>query len=114
MDIRLELTYATRYQMRRMYRMVMEKDDDSGLDDIFPTLQDEIAEFIIPPSEVMQIMVQYRAQTEKIPKKLRSLAIQYHNALGSNKGNAQDDKAAKYLQRNTHSQYIADLLSLSS
>lgn len=97
MDVRLELTYATHYQMRRMYRMVVDEDDKTELDDIFPTLQDEIPEFVIPPSEVMQIMVQYRSHSKKIAEKLRSLAIQYQNA---NKGNQNVDRVR--LLQNSH------------
>ncbi|ORY89960.1 P-loop containing nucleoside triphosphate hydrolase protein [Syncephalastrum racemosum] len=77
MDIDLELTYATHYQMRRMYRMVLDDDDTSTLDAIYPDLEQEIPEFVVPPSEIMQIMVLYRRRVEEIPDKLRRLVHKY-------------------------------------
>lgn len=77
MDIHLDLTYATWYQMRRIYKMVIEEDDTSDLDSIYPNLEKEMTEFVIPPSEIMQIMVLCRNNRKDIPKKLQKLAKKY-------------------------------------
>ncbi|KAG2218637.1 hypothetical protein INT45_000810 [Circinella minor] len=77
MDIHLDLTFATHYQMRRMYRMVMEEDDNSTLDQVYPQLEKDVPEFVIPPSEIMQIMVLCREHTEDIPKKMKDLIEKY-------------------------------------
>lgn len=77
MDIHLDLTYATWYQMRRIYKMIVEEDDMSDLDSIYPNLEKEMPEFIIPPSEIMQIMVLCRNNRKDIPKKLQKLAKKY-------------------------------------
>lgn len=82
MDIDLELTYATHYQMRRMYRMVLDDGDTSTLDSIYPDLPKEIPEFVVPPSEIMQTMVLYRQRVEEIPDKLRRLAHKYTQQRG--------------------------------
>ena len=77
MDIHLDLTFATHYQMRQMYRMVMDEDDDSTLDEIYPQLEKEVPEFVIPPSEIMQVMVLCREHTKEIPRKLQDLTEKY-------------------------------------
>ncbi|KAI9030756.1 P-loop containing nucleoside triphosphate hydrolase protein [Phycomyces nitens] len=76
MDIHLELSYATHHQMRKIYRMVMEDDDTSQLDDICPDLT-TIPEFLIPPSEIMQVMVLFRHQVGSIPIQLKELVQKY-------------------------------------
>lgn len=63
--------------MRRIYKMVIEQDDTSILDDIYPNLEKEITEHVIPPSEIMQIMVLCRNNTSDIPSKLIQLAKKY-------------------------------------
>ncbi|KAL0087898.1 P-loop containing nucleoside triphosphate hydrolase protein [Phycomyces blakesleeanus] len=80
MDIHLELSYATHHQMRKIYRMVMEDDDTSQLDDICPDLEN-IPEFCIPPSEIMQVMVLFRHQVELIPLQLKELVRKYSTPL---------------------------------
>lgn len=77
MDVHLVLTYATFYQMRSIYRMVMDEDDTSTLDDIYPDLEKDMREGIIPPSEIMQIMVLYRNNTKAIPQELVRLMEHY-------------------------------------
>lgn len=57
--------------------MVIEQDDTSILDDIYPNLEKEITEHVIPPSEIMQIMVLCRNNTSDIPGKLIQLAKKY-------------------------------------
>ncbi|KAI9247203.1 P-loop containing nucleoside triphosphate hydrolase protein [Phascolomyces articulosus] len=79
MDIHLDLTFATHYQICQMFRMVMDEDDDSTLNDIYPQLEKEIPEFVIPPSEIMQIMVLCREHTKDIPDKLRDLTKKYRD-----------------------------------
>jgi hypothetical protein len=75
MDVHLELGYSTHYQMRRIYEMVM--DDSSKLDDVYPSFENEIPEFVVPPSEIMQIMVLYRQDTALIPSNLKQIAGKY-------------------------------------
>ncbi|KAI8138927.1 P-loop containing nucleoside triphosphate hydrolase protein [Fennellomyces sp. T-0311] len=77
MDIHLDLTFATHYQMRQMYRMVLDDDDPSTLDEIYPKLEQEVSEFVIPPSEIMQTMVSCRENTKDIPDKIRLLIQKY-------------------------------------
>jgi ATP-dependent 26S proteasome regulatory subunit len=77
MDIHLDLTFATFYQMRRIYKMIIEQDDTSNLDSLYPNLENEITEFIIPPSEIMQIMVLCRKNRNDIPNKLLKLNKKY-------------------------------------
>ncbi|KAI7890841.1 P-loop containing nucleoside triphosphate hydrolase protein [Mucor mucedo] len=79
MDVHLVLTYATFYQMRCIYRMVMDEDDTSTLDDVYPDLEKDMREHIIPPSEIMQIMVLYRNNTTLIPQQLVRLMEHYSN-----------------------------------
>lgn len=83
MDIHLDLRYATFYQMRRIYKMVMDQDDPSTLDDIYPNLGKEIQEFVIPPSEIMQVMVLCRNKKNRIeiPRKLKQLNEKYYNKM---------------------------------
>lgn len=77
MDIHLDLTFATYYQMRKIYKMIIEENDTSDLDSLYPNLEQEIAEFIIPPSEIMQIMVLCRKNRNDIPNKLVKLNKKY-------------------------------------
>lgn len=86
MDVHLELTYATHYQMRRMYRMVVDDDDESELDDIYPHLADEIPEFTIPLREIMQTMVLCRGRLNEIPDRLRTLSKRYSTESVTSKG----------------------------
>ncbi|KAI9484672.1 P-loop containing nucleoside triphosphate hydrolase protein [Zychaea mexicana] len=83
MDVHLDLTFATHYQMRRMYRMVLEEGDPSTLDDVYSQLEQDIPEFVIPPSEIMQIMVLCREHVKDIPAKLRRLTEKYQEDRGS-------------------------------
>ncbi|ORX47051.1 P-loop containing nucleoside triphosphate hydrolase protein [Hesseltinella vesiculosa] len=77
MDVHMELTLATHYQMRQMFRMArMDLDDPTKLDDIDPTLADTIPEFVIPPSEVMKTMILCRDHRQDIPLQLSKLAHQ--------------------------------------
>ncbi|KAI8380999.1 P-loop containing nucleoside triphosphate hydrolase protein [Radiomyces spectabilis] len=77
MDVHLHLTYATHYQIRRIYTMVIGTEDGSTLDNIYAEFEQEIPEFVIPPSEIMQTMVAYRHQKESIRRKLRHIAQKY-------------------------------------
>lgn len=78
MDIHLDLSYSTHYQIRRMYGIVHQDcDRNSSLDDVYPDLEREIPEYLIPPSEIMQIMVACRESTDDIPTKLRELVQRY-------------------------------------
>ncbi|KAM3581293.1 hypothetical protein VKS41_006118 [Umbelopsis sp. WA50703] len=69
MDLHLELKYATHYQMKHIFRLVTEID----LEHIYPDFEQEIPEFVLPPSEVMQCMVLLRNSTHLIPEHLREL-----------------------------------------
>ncbi|KAF7732305.1 hypothetical protein EC973_005201 [Apophysomyces ossiformis] len=77
MDVHLELALATHYQMRHMYRMVVEEGQQSTLDDIYPDFCDDVPEFLIPPSEIMQTMIVYRDQLTAIPDQLKMLVTKY-------------------------------------
>lgn len=55
----------------------MVTDDTTTLDDIYPDLETEITEHVIPPSEIMQIMVLCRNNTSEIRNKLLRLASKY-------------------------------------
>jgi SpoVK/Ycf46/Vps4 family AAA+-type ATPase len=82
MDIHLDLRYATYYQMRRIYKMVIDQEDDeSSLDGIYPNLEKEIKEFVVPPSEIMQVMVLCRSKKNRmeIPRKIIQLNEKYNN-----------------------------------
>ncbi|CAO3593044.1 unnamed protein product [Absidia cylindrospora] len=80
MDSHFDLTYATHYQMRRIFSMAQLHDETLTLDDIYPDLEKNIPEFAIPPSEVMQTMVLYRDNLDEIPQQLDRLVERY---LGS-------------------------------
>ncbi|KAG2183368.1 hypothetical protein INT43_006374 [Umbelopsis isabellina] len=69
MDLHLELKYATHYQMKHIFRLVTE----SELEHVYPGFEQEIPEFVLPPSEVMQCMVLLRNSTHLIPDHLREL-----------------------------------------
>ncbi|KAI7879995.1 P-loop containing nucleoside triphosphate hydrolase protein [Lichtheimia hyalospora FSU 10163] len=78
MDLHLDFSYSTHYQIRRMYGIVHEDcDRNSSLDDVYPDLEHDIPEYLIPPSEIMQIMVACRENTQEIPARLRELAQRY-------------------------------------
>lgn len=78
MDIHLDLSYSTHYQIRRMYGIVHQDcDRNSSLDDVYPDLEDEIPEYLVPPSEIMQVMVACRENIQEIPAKLRELVRRY-------------------------------------
>ncbi|KAG0193766.1 hypothetical protein DFQ28_003437 [Apophysomyces sp. BC1034] len=78
MDVHLELTFATHYQMRRIYRMVVDEDNQSTLDDVYPGFSEYVPEFLIPPSEIMQAMVLCRDRLTAIPDQLDMLVKKYH------------------------------------
>lgn len=70
MDLHLELKYATHHQIQHIYRLV----GGDALEDLYPEFQREIPEFLIPPSEIMQLMVLLRHNPKLIPQQLRDLA----------------------------------------
>jgi hypothetical protein len=71
MDAHFDLTYATHYQIRRMYAMIQGKECKLPLD--------KIPEGMIPPSEIMQTMVIYRDEVAKIPHALEQLVEKYQS-----------------------------------
>jgi hypothetical protein len=71
MDLHLQLNYATHHQMEHIYRLV----GGNSLEEIYPDFREEIPEFIIPPSEIMQLMVLLRNNNHLIPQQLKELAI---------------------------------------
>ncbi|CAG8459583.1 11736_t:CDS:2 [Diversispora eburnea] len=75
MDLKLNLGYATHYQINKMYRSVVE---DPNVE--FPKdIMNQIPERLLPPCEVMMSMVLYREEIDLIPKKILELVEKYKN-----------------------------------
>jgi hypothetical protein len=75
-DLQLELGYTTRYQVQRMYDLVVTADDDKQP----PLDQEWLASFpegIVPPCECMRVMVLYRKTPHLIPHELDLLVEKY-------------------------------------
>ncbi|KAG2175197.1 hypothetical protein INT44_007685 [Umbelopsis vinacea] len=70
MDLHLQLKYATHHQMEHIYRLV----GGDSLLELYPDLRREIPECVIPPSEIMQLMVLLRNNKHLIPQQLQELA----------------------------------------
>jgi hypothetical protein len=70
MDLHLQLKYATHHQMEHIYRLV----GGDGLLELYPEFRRDIPEFVIPPSEIMQLMVLLRNNKHLIPQQLQDLA----------------------------------------
>ncbi|RHZ61236.1 hypothetical protein Glove_349g111 [Diversispora epigaea] len=75
MDLKLNLGYATHYQINKMYRSVVEDPNAEFPKDIL----NQIPEHLLPPCEVMMCMVLYREEIDLIPKKILELVEKYKN-----------------------------------
>ncbi|CAG8704086.1 15077_t:CDS:2 [Dentiscutata erythropus] len=73
MDVHLNLEYCTHYQIKKMYRSVVEDSKAEFPEDILQ----KIPERLLPPCEVMMTMVLYRNDIELIPEKVCDLVKKY-------------------------------------
>jgi hypothetical protein len=71
MDLHLQLKYATHHQIQHIYSLV----GGGALEDVYPDFRREIPELVIPPSEIMQLMVLLRNNKHLIQQQLRELVI---------------------------------------
>ncbi|CAG8728467.1 11189_t:CDS:2, partial [Funneliformis caledonium] len=75
MDVHLELGYCTHYQIKKMFKGVVENPEVEFPRDIL----EQIPERLLPPCEVMMTMVLYRNEIDMIPQKIYELVSKYIN-----------------------------------
>ncbi|CAG8716904.1 16786_t:CDS:1 [Funneliformis caledonium] len=75
MDVQLNLGYCTHYQIKNMYKSVVESPKAEFPQDIL----EKIPERLLPPCEVMMTMVLYRNEIDLIPQKVHELVAKYIN-----------------------------------
>ncbi|CAG8818618.1 24221_t:CDS:2, partial [Racocetra persica] len=75
MDVHLNLEYCTHYQIRKMYRSVVENQKAEFPEDVLQ----KIPEHLLPPCEVMMTMVLYRNDIDLIPEKVLGLVEKYRD-----------------------------------
>ncbi|PKY56809.1 hypothetical protein RhiirA4_549400 [Rhizophagus irregularis] len=73
MDVQLNLGYCTHYQIKKMYRSVIENPEAEFPQDIL----EKIPEKLLPPCEVMMTMILYRSEIDLIPQKIYELVAKY-------------------------------------
>ena len=85
-DLQLELAYVTRYQVRRMYKNVVLSNadlDSAGRCELDEEWLAGFEEGVVPPCEVMRVMILYRREPELIPVKLEELVVKYRGGAMS-------------------------------
>ncbi|CAI2177070.1 16292_t:CDS:2 [Funneliformis geosporum] len=75
MDVHLELGYCTHYQIKKMFKSVVENPEVEFPQDIL----EKIPERLLPPCEAMMTMVLYRNEIDQIPQKIYELVTKYVN-----------------------------------
>ncbi|CAI2167621.1 7389_t:CDS:2 [Funneliformis geosporum] len=75
MDLHLDLDYCTHYQIKKMYKCVVESPKAEFPQEIL----EKIPEKLLPPCEVMMTMVLYRNEIDLIPLKVFELVTKYIN-----------------------------------
>ncbi|CAG8665154.1 16635_t:CDS:2 [Cetraspora pellucida] len=73
MDVHLNLEYCTHYQIRKMYRSIVENQKAEFPENVLQ----KIPENLLPPCEVMMTMVLYRNEISHIPEKVLELVEKY-------------------------------------
>lgn len=77
-DLSLKLDYADRYQIQRMYQLVVTDDDEKH-----PPLDESwlatFPENVVPPCECMRVMVLFRRDAHLIPVELDKFVCKYQN-----------------------------------
>jgi hypothetical protein len=73
MDVQLNLGYCSHYQIKKMYKSVVENPEAEFPQDIL----EKIPEKLLPPCEVMMTMILYRSEIDLIPQKIYELVAKY-------------------------------------
>ncbi|KAI9594665.1 hypothetical protein BDF19DRAFT_423420 [Syncephalis fuscata] len=77
-DLNLKLDYVDRYQVQRMYQLVV-TDDDAKHPPLDQDWLSNFPEFIVPPCECMRVMILFRREAHLIPGELDNLVRKYQN-----------------------------------
>ncbi|GES81310.1 P-loop containing nucleoside triphosphate hydrolase protein [Rhizophagus clarus] len=92
MDVRLNLGYCSHYQIKKMFKSVVENPEIEFSQEIL----EKIPENLLPPCEVMMTMVLYRNEIERIPQMVYELVAKYKDMKPEDIAKQMEEEAASY------------------
>ncbi|CAG8514482.1 9430_t:CDS:2 [Rhizophagus irregularis] len=95
MDVHLNLGYCSHYQIKKMFKSVVENSKIEFSQDIL----EKIPENLLPPCEVMMTMVLYRNEIELIPQKIYELVAKYKDMKPEDIAKQMEEEAAYYEEK---------------
>jgi SpoVK/Ycf46/Vps4 family AAA+-type ATPase len=104
MDVHLNLGYCSHYQIKKMFRSVVENPEIEFSQDIL----EKIPENLLPPCEVMMTMVLYRNEIELIPQKVYELVAKYKDMKPEDIAKQMEEAAYYEERKKTRSVQVND------